>query len=453
MEEDHYMRKWHMRNWIVAAAGVAVLNFAGLSQADDSVDVDFETVGYTEAAYDFDSFTDKVDIAAVSCDGCSDGGGVGGCETGCGSCGGCGDTAFSLSGWLDGGFIGNTSSPNSKFNGPYNAVDRSNEGMFNQAYLIAEKGLSDFGCGIGGRLDLLYGEDYLLAESAGIERRDDGSPHWNPQYYGLAIPQAYISLGNSNLNFQVGHFYSVVGYEGVMAPDNFFYSKSYSYQFAGPFTHWGGQMNWQLNNAWTVNFGVHNGWDAFDRESDDAGVIGKVRYDDRGSDFWTSFAITSGKEFNNLANLDIQTEYTNRTRYSWLVGVPVCCQWEYVFHHWLGFQQHGNAAGGQANWYGIDQYLYYTINRCWKAGVRFEWFRDEDGTRVGLNRPSNPNAAPFAGNFFSVSAGVNWSPTDNFILRPELRADWYNGGAAVQPFDDGDDDAQFTLGLDGIVRF
>ena len=40
-------------------------------------------------------------------------------------------------GWLDAGFVGNTSSPASRFNGPYNAVDRSNELMFNQAYLVS----------------------------------------------------------------------------------------------------------------------------------------------------------------------------------------------------------------------------------------------------------------------------------------------------------------------------
>jgi hypothetical protein len=41
-------------------------------------------------------------------------------------------------GWLDGGFVGNFRVPASKFNGPYNAVDRANEAMMNQIYIIAE---------------------------------------------------------------------------------------------------------------------------------------------------------------------------------------------------------------------------------------------------------------------------------------------------------------------------
>jgi hypothetical protein len=41
-------------------------------------------------------------------------------------------------GWLDGGFVGNFRVPASKFNRPYNAVDRANEAMMNQIYIIAE---------------------------------------------------------------------------------------------------------------------------------------------------------------------------------------------------------------------------------------------------------------------------------------------------------------------------
>jgi hypothetical protein len=363
------------------------------------------------------------------------------------------DCGLNIHGWLDGGFIWNTSNPSSKFNGPYNAVDRSNEGMLNQLYLVTERSLPRHGYGLGIRFDLLYGEDYFLAESIGLEKRPDGTPHWNSEYYGTSLPQAYVSLGNNNLSLQVGHFYSVVGYEGVMSPDNFFYSKAYSYQFAMPFTHWGGQLNWSMSDALTVQLGLTNGWDALDRVSDDVGFVGKIRYDSQVTGAWTSFATVTGKEFNNSAGLNIVDDFTNRTRYSWLVGLPVTCNLEYTFHQWLGFQDDGALAGERADWYGVDQYVYYALNDCWKAGLRFEWFRDEEGTRVGLNRPSNPNDPPFEGNFYSLSAGVNWTPTYNFILRPELRADWYNGAAVVQPYDDGADDTQFMLGLDAILLF
>jgi hypothetical protein len=95
-------------------------------------------------------------------------------------------------GWLDGGFVGNFGVPVSKFNGPYNAVDRANEAMMNQVYIIAERTLpTDGSTGVGARTDLLYGEDFPLAMSLGWET-NPGARDWNSgEYYGLAIPQLY----------------------------------------------------------------------------------------------------------------------------------------------------------------------------------------------------------------------------------------------------------------------
>lgn len=362
-------------------------------------------------------------------------------------------SAWDLRGWVNAGIIGNTDGPDSHFNGPYNAVDRANEPTLNQLYLIAEKRLPCHGTGLGARLDLLYGEDYLLAQSLGVETQSDGSSRWNDDYYGLALPQAYVSLGNQYLSLQAGHFYSVVGYEGVMAPDNLFYSKSYSYQFAGPFQHWGTQLNWTPTDAWTVNAGLINGWNALDRVEDHLGFIGRVRYDNRSLGSWTSFAIVTGDESNNVAGLLPDEEYANRTRYSWLAGLPLTAKLDYVFHHWLGFQEAGFVDGERADWFGIDQYLTYRLNRNWKAGARFEWFNDEEGTRVGLNRSRNPNDPPFPGEFYSTSVGLNWTPTRSFMMRPEIRADWYDGQSLREPFNDGLEDNQLMLGFDATLMF
>lgn len=148
----------------------------------------------------------------------------------------------------------------------------------------------------------------------------------------------------------------------------------------------------------------------------------------------------------------LQQEQLSRWhQYSWLVSLPLTCRLEYVFHHWLGVQSQGSLTSGQADWYGVDQYRYYMINDCWKAGLRFEWFRNEDGTRVGLNSTSNPNKPSFVGNFYSVSCGLNWTPTDILMVRPELRADWFDGTA--NPYNDGNDSSQFLMGVDAILTF
>lgn len=375
---------------------------------------------------------------------------------------------FRVYGWLDAGTIYNANNPASKFNGPYNAVDRD-ELMFNQAYLVLEKTLdNEDGIGLGFRGDLLYGFDFFLAQSRGFELQPNGTARWNSsQYYGLAMPQLYGEVGNKTASVKVGRFYSVVGYEGVTSPSNFFYSHAYSYQFAGPFTHWGALGTYRTGN-WTFDAGVVNGWNALDRESDQANFLGRVRWADPENVLAVSFAIVTGNE----ETLTTSPLNRNRTRYSFIIDANPTCDLEYVFHHWLGLQDDGQflpigagpvgavpgprsptgpSTGGTALWYGIDQYLYYRINDRLKAGARLEWFRDEDGTRVGLNRPANPNKRPFAGNFYSATLGLNYAPVRNVIIRPEVRYDAQGGGFPA--FDDGAKKNQFTCGLDVIVVF
>jgi len=359
----------------------------------------------------------------------------------------------SVRGWLDGGFIGNTGSPGSKFNGPYNAVDRSNEPMFNQAYIIAERVLpTDGSFGVGGRMDLLYGEDFLLATSAGWETYSKGQGWTDGQYYGLAMPQLFGELGNQTLSLKLGHFYTIVGYEGVPAVGNFFYSKAYSYQFAGPFTEWGGLATW--NPGKNVQFigGLVNGWNTIDGPINAVNFLGKTRIQNDPNSLAASFAIITGDQFSNVAGLpDVANVSANRTRYSLILEARPTDKLEYVFHQWLGTQGDGAPMGGTALWTGIDQYLYYSVNEKWKAGGRFEWFQDTDGTRVGLNRRSNPNKPPLPGNFFSLTVGPNWLPTENLLVRPELRWDFYDGNA--QPYADGTRSQQLMLGFDIILKF
>ena len=362
-----------------------------------------------------------------------------------------------ISGWLNGGFVGNFGVPPSKFNGPYNAVDRANEAMMNQVYFIAERTLpTDGSNGIGYRTDLLYGEDFPLAMSLGWET-NPGPQDWNSgQYYGLAIPQLYAEIGNHDISLKLGHFYTIVGYEGVPAVGNFFYQKSYSYQFAGPFNHWGGLVNWKASDNVEVDAGIVNGWNGLASPYSDANFLGRVRAKNDDNSFATSFAIVSGNEGNDFSPLFQPAPpltSANRTRYSLLFEWRPTDNVEYVFHQWLGTQAKGLASGGTALWAGIDQYLYYRVSKTWLWGARFEWFQDTDGTRVGLNRPSNPNHVPLPGNYYSLTVGPNWVPTGNFLMRPCFRWDFFSGRSGVLPFNDGVSTNQTMLGFDAIQKF
>jgi hypothetical protein len=357
---------------------------------------------------------------------------------------------FQCYGWLNGGAALNADSPASRFNGPVTLADRD-ELMLNQSYIVLERSAEPFlgPIDLGARLDLLFGTDYFFTEAAGLERDRVGTPKWNNRrFYGLALPQMYLDFVWNDLSVKVGHFYTLLGYESVMAPANFFYTHSYAFQYGRPFTHTGVLTTYRWTDRLVLYNGIHNGWDAFDRPSERAAYLGGARWTNDAGNLWISYFITAGQEFNVL------NVYTNRTAYSLIAGWQINDCWQYVIDHTAGWQDRFTLNGDDVEWYGLAQYLFYTVNECWKFGLRFEWFRDDDGVRVGSNtRLTNPvTGGSFVGNFYDISLGLNWTPTSNFAVRPELRWDWYTG-PGPSPYDDGTKDHQFLGAVDLIWQF
>ena len=379
-----------------------------------------------------------------------------GCDTGCGNAVSCCSTepyrlfpqigGLSIDGWAAVGGTYNADKPGDKYNGVNTFNDRT-EIQLNQLYLRVGKKLDNC-CGFdwGGQVDVMFGSDYIYTQATGLETRRNGNPKWNAhEQYGLALPQMYAEFGVGALTAKVGHFYTIIGNEVVTAPDNFFYSHSYTMQYGEPFTHTGVLANYAWSDRVNLQAGVHNGWDNFDATTERAGFLGGMNWASCDQRSTLAVSITTGDELNNMAN------YSNRTMISIVGSRQVTDNLQYVIQHDNGWQKDFFGAGADAEWYGINQYLLYTINDCWKAGARFEWFRDDDGSRVSGVRPSNPNNGPFTGNFYEFSAGLNWTPADNIIFRPEVRWDWFNGTGL--PYDGGTKDEQFTGAFDAIFLF
>ncbi|QDU25931.1 hypothetical protein ETAA8_10030 [Anatilimnocola aggregata] len=365
------------------------------------------------------------------------------------------ECGWNITGFVNAGWTGNSVSPASGYNGPVTFNDR-NEGMLNQLYLIGEKTIDRETCcwNWGGRVDVLYGTDYIFTQSNGWELTPAGTAKWNSNpYYGLAIPQLYAEVGNENNSIKVGHFYTVLGYEVVPANGNFFYSHAYTMQYGEPFTHWGVLGSYKASDEISLNYGVVNGWDALTRVQDDPGFIAGFTW--TGCEDVLAFNAIFGNE------PTVTGPYTDRYTHSLVYTRNFSEDWQYIFQHDFGSQVAGDRAGaGSAQWYGINQYLFYTINDCWKAGFRGEWFRDNDGVRVTGLRPSvgQPLAGSgFAGNFFEITGGLNYAPTANLTVRGEIRYDWFDGvannGNAALPFDDGTRSDQLLFSIDLIYLF
>ncbi len=344
-----------------------------------------------------------------------------------------GPDGWELTGWVAAGATTNPDNPRNPAEGVGNLPTtfnyRNDNVMLNQLYAVLAREADNGGCGWawGGRVDLLYGEDYLFAQAAGLETHDDFANHWNGAEngggiggvgrMGLALPQAYVELARDNLRLKLGHFYTLAGYERVQAPANFFYSHAFAHQYGEPFTHTGALATWTPHQLWTVSCGVVNGWDKFDAESDRPAVLAGATYRPAHQRYSISFSVVSGDEDGTLPPFD-----GNLTLYSLVFEWQINECWKSVLAHDLGVQQNGGGAGQDAEWYSVYQYLFRELYETCRLGTRFGWFQDDDGTRVFPGIP---------GHHWEATAGLNWSPSTNVTLRPEIRWNSFDAHSGI----------------------
>ncbi|MEW4453869.1 porin [Bremerella sp. JC817] len=373
-----------------------------------------------------------------------------------------------FNGWLEQGFTGNPDSDGGLLgpagtNGPLIFNDQANEYMLNQLYLSFGRSVNQDSCewDLGGRVDVLYGTDYYFIQATGLETYDNNGQKWNsgngPRnagtagLYGLALPQFYLEANvpwGNGLNVKAGHFYTIMGYESVMAPENFFYSHSYMMQYGEPFTHTGVLASYPTSSCITWYGGVTRGWNTFDQPNGQVGFLGGFR--------WVSPHEATKLNFTLQTGSEDPTGENNRTTYSLVFQQRINQCWTYVMEHNLGVEQNARLTTSntlaQATWYGISNYLYYTVDPCTDLGVRFEWFNDPDNARVFALPNDNITTG---GNYFELTLGANYHPTSWFILRPEVRWDWSDvqapGISGV--YNNGTSDNQFTIGFDLITVF
>ncbi len=356
-------------------------------------------------------------------------------------------------GWLEAGITTNGNHAGD-YDGPAMGNDVYGAPQMNQFWLYFDRAVETGGCGfdIGGRFDLVYGTDWRLAyaHGMGLQEKLNGSD----QLYGLCIPQLYTEVGYNDLRVKIGYMCTSFGYEQVPPMLNFFYSHSYNICYAEPLLVTGVMAQHPLGRYLTLKAGFHQGVAQFEDYNDCLNFEGGVSWHNCNKSKKLSYMLDVGR--NDPAGLE--DEYIHSLVYQWKFAP----KWEYVFQNDYGVENNVQVLGGKtANWYGISQYLFYQLNDQWRAGMRVECFRDEDGVRVAgignLPDARGWDGKPgFAGTFTELTFGLNWIPKPNFRVRPELRWDWYSGTRNLDnelPFDGGRGTDQFTFATDFIWMF
>jgi Putative beta-barrel porin-2, OmpL-like. bbp2 len=375
--------------------------------------------------------------ASGSCDssgylnrgGCdSSGCGTGGCDgSGCGLGGncfnGCGQRDFRLgnllgldpcSRWAIGGFTqAGFHDNNVPFSQTYNDLlsfqDVPESVHLNQQWFYAERRAGgQFGPGIGGRIDVIYGTDAQKTQAIGNPNarfRNQGTfdAAWDHGEYGWAIPQLYGELCGQNGSLKIGKWFTPAGFERVPSVQNFFYSRSYSFFNSQAFTHTGVLGSYNGLPCTTVYAGWGLGWDTgFDQLNSGNCFIGGF------SRQLSSKATLS--LINTIGNFGWRDGGSagdiSRAHQLTLTLNPTCAL-QYALQ--ADFLRTDNPGISTFDTFGLNNYLFYRLTDRIRTGGRVEWWK-ADGF-----------------SFYEVSGGLNVSIARNLVIRPELRQDWSPG--------------------------
>jgi hypothetical protein len=386
---------------------------------------------------------------------------------------------FYLDGWVDVGSFMNTHWHETKENFPIFYNDQNGEAGMNQLYLTlgrrANTKKDQFD--LGGRVDLLYGSDYYYTSSLGLETRRtnnventtitpiDAVSRWNQNhgvrrngnaaFYGLSMPQAYgelfIPLGYG-ITVKAGHFYSGMGYESAMSPNNFFYSHSYSFMHGLPLTLTGGTADVRLGQYTTAIIGASQGENVFESPTDQWSILAGLMVKSKSKKSSLSFLVHTGEQ--SLRKGDVRTSYS----LTW--KQQLSSRWQYGLEHTFGTEQNGaildgeNETRGTARWLSLAQYLQWSWSERFALGLRAELFQDTGHSRVQRS-PVSLGSLEYTGqNYYEVTLGANWKPARYLTIRPEVRYDWSNvkrSGNGI--YSDFSESNAVSFAIDGIFRF
>lgn len=421
------------------------------------------------------------------------------------------DNNLKFGGWLETSVSVNANSTHNGFNGPVTFQDRDSQFQLNQLNFYLQKAVNVSGDSFdwGGRFDFMFGSDAIFTQAYGNPAYNPytGAPqargNWDlhlsgDQNYGIALPNAYaefnLPIGNG-LDVKAGHFYTPLGYEVVTSPDNFFVSKPYTMQYGEPFTHTGAYGTYAFNSNWSGMAGAvtgssTGGWDGnFDRN------LGTWSF--LGGGTWTSD--DAGTSLNLTTTLGPQSDTNNNLWgiYSLVGKHNFTDKLHFIIQHDHGFAEKVITANGikafndgladtnvqNAEWYGINSYLIYDATDKLSAGLRAEWFRDNNGYRVngagrcgaGVNTYGGTGAAYNTGggqcngwmsgagnfsaptpgtNYYGLTAGLNYKATKWLSLRPNMRLDYSDEKVfGVNADGIGNNRTQFLFTADAVVTF
>jgi hypothetical protein len=258
----------------------------------------------------------------------------------------------------------------------------------------------------GFRADVMYGLDAQDTQAfGGIPGRWDFQNGFDHGSFGWALPQAYGELAFGNTSVIVGHFYTLMGYEVIPAPDNFFYSHAMTMFNSEPFTHTGALATYSGSGCVDFYYGWTLGWDTgFDQFGSGNSFLGGFKLnilDVFSATYMTSFGDFGRRGSGYAHSIVMATNAPGRIGYV-------------VQSDLLRVQGEDNV--------GVNQYLFYELSDRLSVGTRLEWWKGDDIT--GYAPYGSQILAPGSFSYYGATVGANIHLGNHLVIRPEGRVDW-----------------------------
>src|SRR2546423_11143140 len=337
-----------------------------------------------------------------------------------------------LSGFVDTSIIwkpgtGDANLPGRAFDG----VGKLDGFNLNLVDVTLEKPLSEDQWAAGYRVDLLFGPD---AVGYNVSVGNNGILNNNSDF---GIRQAYVSLrvpAGNGIDFKVGTFTEILGYEDLFSYANPNYSRSFGWQLE-PTQQTGLLASYKASDAVSISAGIANTWNAGinARATRFAGPATESE-----KTYMASVSITAPESWGFLSgsawyaglvdglagnSQDTTSLYAGGSLKTPVEGLSVGAAFDYRFG---GPSAATVAYAGGNSWaYAIAGYASFQANEKWKFNIRGDYTEGTDGTFYDRGNDGLKNLQNRLGALTLTADYALWA---NVVSRAELRWDHTTSG-------------------------
>jgi hypothetical protein len=354
-----------------------------------------------------------------------------------------------LSGYVDTSAIWKVGTGRTLVGRQFDGTDKVDGFNLNVVKLVLEKALGDENSWSAGyKADLVFGPDanyYTTLNNTGVAKTPDD----------FNIKQAYVALrapvGNG-LDFKMGVWDTLIGYEFFESGSNPNYSRSFGYQIE-PTHHTGLLASYKITDMFSISAGIANAY---------AGGINDKNVVESKKAYLAAITITlpegAGSMKNSVISIgyvggrngsggtatavtqDSRSFYAGFTLNTPVEGLQVGAAWDY----------RADAAGitpltGNVNdAYAIAAYVSYGMDK-WKANVRVDYTQATDASFYDVT-PGRSKRNELG----AITATLDYNLWENVLTRLEARYDRALNGDRPYGFAD---ESAMTVALNAIYKF